>query len=163
MQKYRVIYTLFTILLTTLLFSCSHTPLTSISITPEDPSVATTATKQFTATGHYVGFLGRTTTTDITSSATWTSNTTAVATINAAGLATGMNAGTTTITATDAVARSVFVSGTDVYVAGNYSPNDGSCNAVATVWKNGTRTNLSDVDPLLGSAQANSVYVNVHN
>jgi hypothetical protein len=49
----------------------------------------------------------------------------------------------------DAISSSVFVLGTDVYVAGNE-------NNVATLWKNGVVTNLSNI---VNSAYANSVYV----
>lgn len=58
-------------------------------------------------------------------------------------------------TTTYSEAKSVFVSGTDVYVCGQVFPSlDG--NSVATVWKNGIATYLTD-----GSyyAVANSVYV----
>ena len=58
-------------------------------------------------------------------------------------------------TTTYSEAKSVFVSGTDVYVCGHVFPNlDG--NSVATVWKNGIATYLTD-----GSyyAVANSVFV----
>ena len=49
-------------------------------------------TQQFTATGTY----SDASTADLTGSVTWASATTRVATINAAGLATGVDAGTST-------------------------------------------------------------------
>ncbi|MGA8159909.1 MAG: Ig-like domain-containing protein [Acidobacteriaceae bacterium] len=70
--------------------------LTSIAITPANPSFAASSTQQFTATGTY----SNGTTGTITSSVTWTSSNTAAVTINATGLATGVVAGTSTITAT---------------------------------------------------------------
>ena len=69
--------------------------LQSIAITPVSPSIAKGATQQFTATGTY----SDTTTANITSQVTWISGTTTVATISAAGLATGVGTGTSNITA----------------------------------------------------------------
>src|SRR5258708_3017950 len=72
--------------------------LTSIAVTPASPAhLKVGATQQFTATGTY----SDTTTADITSTVTWASGTPATATITASGgLATGVAAGTTSITAT---------------------------------------------------------------
>jgi uncharacterized protein YjdB len=73
--------------------------LTSIAVIPVDSSIAIGALMQFTATGTY----SDNTTQDLTTSATWSSSDTSVATIsNAAGsigLATAVFAGSTTITA----------------------------------------------------------------
>ncbi len=71
--------------------------LSSIAITPASASLAAGATQQFTATGVYSDG----STQNLTSSVTWSSSSTAVATINAAGLATAGSAGSTTITAAD--------------------------------------------------------------
>jgi len=71
--------------------------LSSIAITPTAPSIAIGATQQFAATGVYSDG----TTQNLTSSVTWSSSSTTVAAINAAGLASGVSAGSTTITATD--------------------------------------------------------------
>ena len=71
--------------------------LASIAVTPANPTIQTSATQQFTATGTY----SNNSTQDITSQVTWASSNTAVATINTAGLATASTgAGTTTISAT---------------------------------------------------------------
>lgn len=71
--------------------------LVSIAVTPANPSVVIPGTQQFTATGTNSDG----TTIDLTALATWASTNPAVATINAAGLATlGGTASTTTITAT---------------------------------------------------------------
>ncbi len=70
--------------------------LINIVVTPANPGIAVGATQQFIATGGYS--LG--TTKDITSSVTWTSSNTGVATINSAGMATSKAAGSTTIEAT---------------------------------------------------------------
>ena len=69
--------------------------LSSIAVTPANPTIQAGATRQFTATGTY----SDSSTQDITSQVTWTSSGTAVATINSTGLATGVSAGTTTISA----------------------------------------------------------------
>ena len=73
----------------------SSATLTSIAVTPANPSISTGSSQQFTATGTYSDGSTR----NITSQATWTSSNTAVATINAGGLATGVSAGTTMISA----------------------------------------------------------------
>jgi hypothetical protein len=71
--------------------------LNSISITPLNQSIPVTSTQQFTATGHYSDG----STQDLTTSVTWSSTNTAIATIsNSAGtngLATGIAKGSTTI------------------------------------------------------------------
>jgi hypothetical protein len=69
--------------------------LKSIAVTPASPSIVKGATQQFTATGTYSDG----STQNITTSVTWTSGTTSVATINSGGLATGVAAGTSNITA----------------------------------------------------------------
>jgi hypothetical protein len=73
----------------------TNATLSSIAITPANPSIIKGATQQFTATGTY----SDSSTQNLTASVTWTSGTTTVATINAAGLATGVGAGTSSITA----------------------------------------------------------------
>ena len=70
--------------------------LTSLVVTPANLSILTGASQQFTATATYTDG----STQDITSQATWTSSDTKVATIDAGGLATGISAGATTISAT---------------------------------------------------------------
>ena len=63
-------------------FQPPSTPtLTSIAVTPANPSILTGASQQFTATGTYSDG----STQNITSQATWTSSNTGVATINAEG------------------------------------------------------------------------------
>ena len=70
--------------------------LKSIAVTPATPSIAAGKTQQFTATGTYSDG----STQNLTKTAIWTSSSTAVATINTAGLATGIAQGSATITAT---------------------------------------------------------------
>jgi uncharacterized protein YjdB len=84
------------------IFTVTSADLTSISVTPASSSKALGLTQQFTATGTYTDA----TTQDITSSVTWSSSSTSIATIsNAAGtrgLATSLAIGSTIITATHA-------------------------------------------------------------
>ncbi|MGA2611277.1 MAG: Ig-like domain-containing protein, partial [Terriglobia bacterium] len=71
--------------------------LQSIAVTPSSPSISPSQTQQFTATGTYSDG----STKNISTSVTWASSNTAVATIGAStGLATGVTAGTSLITAT---------------------------------------------------------------
>jgi hypothetical protein len=69
--------------------------LTSIAVTPVNPTNLVGATQQFTATGTYSDGSKQ----NLTSQAAWISSKIAVATINASGLATGVSAGSTTISA----------------------------------------------------------------
>ena len=73
--------------------------LTAITVTPANPAIAlgtTQPTQQFAATGTYSDGSTKV----LTSTANWISSNPAVATVNTTGLATGMTAGTTTISAT---------------------------------------------------------------
>lgn len=70
--------------------------LLSITVTPATPSVAQGLTQQFTAKGTF----SDTSTADLTSLVSWTSNTPAVATVSATGLATSLTTGSAVITAT---------------------------------------------------------------
>jgi trimeric autotransporter adhesin len=69
--------------------------LVAIQVTPLNPSINAGATEKFAATGAYSDG----STKDLTATANWLSSSTAVATINTSGLATGVSAGTSTITA----------------------------------------------------------------
>jgi hypothetical protein len=157
MHKFRIIHFSFTLLALITLLSCGSSPST-ITITPNDPTIGLAATQQFTATANYSNIFGNTTTEDITSSVTWASGTTTVATIDAKGLATGVASGTTTITATYgsiSASTNLVVGGTattDVYVVGNVY----SGGSIPTIWKNGVKT---DITTLYTYAEANSVYV----
>ena len=78
--------------------SLTVTPATlvSIAVTPANASIAAGTQQQYTATGTYSDGSHQ----NLTSSATWTSSATSVATISSGGLATGVAAGSTTILAT---------------------------------------------------------------
>lgn len=75
----------------------SNATLTAISVTPTNPSIAKGISQQFTATGIY----SDNTTKDLTTLVNWSSSSTSVATINNAGLATAVEAGTAIIIATE--------------------------------------------------------------
>ena len=70
--------------------------LQSIAVTPANPSVALGLTQQFTATGTYSDNSQQ----NLTSTVTWSSSLSTIATINSSGLASTVAQGTTTITAT---------------------------------------------------------------
>jgi len=70
--------------------------LVSVAVAPTNPSIPAGGTEQFTATGTY----GDGSTQNLTDTATWSSSTSAVATISATGLAKGAGIGSSTITAT---------------------------------------------------------------
>ncbi len=69
---------------------------TSLTVTPNTSSVVVGGTQQFTATATY----SDQTTADVTAQATWVSDNTSAATIDAQGLAIGVAAGTSNINAT---------------------------------------------------------------
>jgi len=70
--------------------------LSAIAISPASPSIPINTTQQLTATGSYSDGSSR----DLTSLVTWSSSTIANATVDAAGVVSGIAAGTATITAT---------------------------------------------------------------
>jgi uncharacterized protein YjdB len=70
----------------------------SITVTPANTSIKASATQQFTATGAF----SDSSTEDMTKSVSWTSSDTSKATIQNSGLATGVAAGSVTITAVSA-------------------------------------------------------------
>ena len=71
-------------------------PLTSIVLTPANPTIVAGGTLALTATGTYQGG----STQNITSEVSWSSGTTGVATISGSGGVTGISTGTSTITGT---------------------------------------------------------------
>ena len=70
--------------------------LSTVSVSPANPTLTPGATLQFAATGTYSDG----STKDLTQSATWASSSPSVATVSAAGLATAVGPGTTTVSAT---------------------------------------------------------------
>jgi hypothetical protein len=80
---------------TNISINCS-VALLSITIAPSSSQLPRTINEQFTATAHYAD----SSTVDITSSVTWDTSDHAVATINTAGLVTGVSPGMTQVSAT---------------------------------------------------------------
>ena len=80
------------------LAGCGSKGLNSVQVTPSSQSVTVGQTAQFNAVGTY-GNAAHPSTQTITNTVTWTSSVPGVATISASGVATGVGAGTTTITA----------------------------------------------------------------
>ena len=78
----------------TITITASPPTLVSISISPVNPSITEGSTQQFTATGTYSDD-----TNQVLTDVTWSSSLTTIATIDGGGLATGISAGSTTITA----------------------------------------------------------------
>ncbi|MGZ5018005.1 MAG: DUF4082 domain-containing protein [Methylobacter sp.] len=76
--------------------SSAPSTLTSIAVTPPNTTITAGSTQQYTATGTY----SNGSTQNITSQAAWSSSAATVATVNSTGLATGLTAGSSTITAT---------------------------------------------------------------
>ncbi|HTR23664.1 MAG TPA: Ig-like domain-containing protein [Terriglobales bacterium] len=73
----------------------TNATLTSITISPPNPSIPLGSTQRFTATGNFSDG----STENLTSQVTWNSSDVGVATISSSGLATSVSTGTTTITA----------------------------------------------------------------
>ena len=76
-------------------FSQARGDADSIAVTPANPTIQTGGTQQFTATGTY----SDNSTQNLSSQVTWSSSSTAVATINAGGSGHRRCAGSTTISA----------------------------------------------------------------
>jgi trimeric autotransporter adhesin len=77
-------------------FFASSTTIVSLAVSPTGTYILPNGVQQYTATATY----GNNSTGDVTSEVTWTSSAPTIATIDSAGLATGVALGTTTITAT---------------------------------------------------------------
>jgi uncharacterized protein YjdB len=86
---------LFAGLVGTASLTVTNATMTSITITPSDPSVALGGSQQFTATGNFSDG----STENLTTQVSWASSSVNVATIDARGLANAAGTGTTTITA----------------------------------------------------------------
>jgi len=113
--------------------------LVSIAVTPANASLATGATQQFTATGTY----SDSSTQNLTSSVTWASTNTAVATITSAGLATGVATGSTTIRATSgSISGSTSLTVAASGLVGYWTFDDGSGTTAADSSGNGHTATL---------------------
>jgi Bacterial Ig-like domain (group 2) len=92
--------------------------LVSIAVTPTNPSVAAGGTQQCTATGMY----SDASTQNLTANVTWASSSTATATISGGGLASALEAGSTTISATSGT----VTGNTSLTVTGMSTPTNGT-------------------------------------
>jgi len=150
----------FLLLLTLISFGCGDSSssggtLTGIDIGPISPSIAVGATQQFTATGHFSNGPDQ----NITAQSNWSSSSTATATIQqfgtSPGLATGVAAGKTTITASFAQGSSSVQGSTDLTVTSTVVVNplnrgDGEVvvHGVGAVLVDGHRVSVSGSSPL---------------
>lgn len=82
-----------------LFIGCSSSQVDTLTISPATQSLSVGQTAQLTATGVITHGKHPSSSEDVTALVSWTSSAPSVATISAAGLATGVSAGTTTITA----------------------------------------------------------------
>jgi Bacterial Ig-like domain (group 2) len=82
------------------IIGCNNSQVGSIQVTPSSQSLVAGQTAQFTATGIIGHGNHPATNEDVTSQVTWVSNSPVIATVNSSGLATGVSAGSATITAT---------------------------------------------------------------
>ena len=122
--------------------------LTSIAVTPGSPTFNTGSTEQFTATATY----SDSSTQNVTSTAKWSVGNTAVATINAAGLATGVASGSSSVTAALG-----SISGTTTFTVAVPSsiavtPNPASFNVGSTQQFTATLTNGSGTTDITATA-----------
>ena len=134
----------------TLTVTAATKTLSSIAVTPATASIAAGTTQQFTATATYSDG----STAVITSSVTWSSSSTVTATISAAGVATAVAAGTSTITATlngvSGTASLAVVAATKILVSIAVTPATVSISAGATqqftatgTYSDGSTANIS--------------------
>jgi uncharacterized protein YjdB len=100
----------------------TSTNLSAIAITPVNPSIPVNTAQQLTATGTYSDGSSR----DLTALVTWSSSTIANATVDVAGLVSGVAAGSSTVTATlGSVSTSTSVTVTAPTIASiSISPDD---------------------------------------
>jgi hypothetical protein len=157
----------------------TDTSLTSIAVTPGNPTIAKDSNKQLTATGTYSdGSLA-----DISTSVTWSSTDTLVATIDVNGLANGKVAGSSLITATsgaqsdstnltvtDATLNSIDITPVNPSIVKNSSQNfvaighysDGSTTDItSTVMWSSADTQVATLNPneQLNSGRATAIEV----
>src|SRR5208337_3018436 len=92
--------------------------LVSIAVTPANPSIVNGATQPFTATGTHSDGSQQ----NLTSSVSWTSTNTGVATISSTGLATAVATGSTTIQATTGLINASTTLTVTTTLASTYAP-----------------------------------------
>lgn len=145
------------------------TVLSSIVIAPASSSIPAGATQQFTATGHFTDGSSS----DLTNSVAWSSDTPALATVNATGMSSAISVGTARIIATsagvtsfapltvtsavlqsidiDPDGQSIAVGGQLQYaVTGTFS--DGSNQTITNVTYSSSDPSIATIDPVTGVA-----------
>lgn len=125
--------------------------LVSIAVTPTNPSVIHGLAQQFTATGTY----SDSTTQNITSTVTWTSVTTSVATINSSGLATSVaETGTSLIRATlSGITGSTTLTATPAQIVSiTVTPANAVIHTLATLQYTATATMTDGTTPILANS-----------
>lgn len=118
--------------------------LTSLTIIPGTQTVlSTNETGQFIAIGTYSGGSGESVDEDVTSQVAWSSSDVKVATINATGLATGINPGTTTITAIATSPNGTVVTATSTFT--DQATANGTQLTTLTIYKVGNNASIGTV------------------
>lgn len=141
--------------------------LVSISVAANSPTIAPNQTTQFSASGVYSDG----TTPDITSMVTWSSSAPSIATINATGIATGLNAGTAMIQASfvDPASGAMFTGSTPLTVAFSRPTTSftlgpsfasGGTNSKGIVVADFTSDGLPDIAVANGTSDTIAVFVN---
>lgn len=158
MKKY---FSLIMYLIFLSVFSCGSISdnLLSITITPVTKSIEVEGTQKFTATGVYLNE-----TKDLSNNVTWSVSDSTVASISSSGLVTGLQEGSTEITAkignfeatadlsVTAVDDDAPVITTDIYLSGAY-------NETAVYWENGVMQELT-LPEGAGESYAKSIFIN---
>lgn len=121
--------------------------LVSISVSPSSPTIQTGTMQQFTATGSF----SDNTTKDLTSSATWSSSTTSVASISSSGVATAIAVGSTTINA-----ASGTVTGSTTLTVSASAPPPATTADVLTYHNDNARTGQNLRETTLTPANVNA-------
>jgi uncharacterized protein YjdB len=112
---------------------CGSAEVDSIQISPASQVLAAGQTVQFSATGSYGHGTHPSSTKDVTSLVTWSSSSPAVATVSSTGLATGVAAGTTTITASMQGFTGLVSSSATVEVTGSSGTGGGDVVSLSVI------------------------------